>query len=93
MTQDKIIEMAKHIATTLGSRMCDEHGDRHGEEIYAMGIDNIVDAIKLVAAAEREACAKMAENRALIEASDIEKTAHYTACKNIASQIRARDKT
>jgi hypothetical protein len=40
--------------------------------------------------AEREACAKIAENRLLTEASDIEKIAHYTACKNIASEIRAR---
>jgi len=45
---------------------------------------------KLVAAKEREACAKIAENRLLTEASDIEKIAHYTACKNIASEIRAR---
>ena len=40
--------------------------------------------------AEREACVKIAENRLLTEASDIEKIAHYTACKNIASGIRAR---
>jgi cell division ATPase FtsA len=55
MTQDEIIEMAKHIANTFGTRMCDENGDTHGEELYAMGIDDIVDAIKLVAAKEREA--------------------------------------
>ena len=48
---------------------------------------------KLVAAKEREACEKIAENRILTEASDIEKIAHYTACKNIASGIRARGQT
>jgi dTDP-glucose pyrophosphorylase len=41
-------------------------------------------------AKEREACAKVAENRALVEASDIEKIAHHTACKNIAKEIRDR---
>ena len=60
MTQDEIIGMARHIATTLGSRMCDEHGDTHGEELYVMHLDDIVDAIKLVAAKEREACALLA---------------------------------
>ena len=62
MKQDEIIDMARHIANTFGTRMCDENGDTHGEELYAMGIDDIVDAIKLVAAAERDACAKVCEN-------------------------------
>jgi len=48
------------------------------------------DRIKMLLDEEREACAKIAENRLLTEASDIEKIAHYTACKNIASEIRAR---
>jgi len=61
MTQDEIIEMARHIATTLGSRMCDENGDTHGEELYCMAFDDIVDSIKLVAAKEREACAKVCD--------------------------------
>ena len=47
--QDEIMEMARHIADTFGTRMCDENGDTHGEELYAMCIDDIVDAIKLVA--------------------------------------------
>ncbi len=58
MTQDEIIEMARHIATTLGSRMCDENGDTHGEELYCMAFDDIVDSIKLVAAKERDEWAK-----------------------------------
>ena len=64
MTQDEIIEMAKHIANTFGTRMCDEQGETHGEELYAMGIDDIVQTIKLVAAQEREACAKVCEEYA-----------------------------
>jgi hypothetical protein len=62
MTQDEIIEMARHIANTFGTRMCDEHGDTHGEELYAMSVDDIVDAVKLVADKEREACAKVCED-------------------------------
>jgi hypothetical protein len=42
--------------------------------------------------AEREACAKVAENRILVETSKTEKVAYYTACKNIATEIRARGK-
>ncbi len=41
-------------------------------------------------AAEREACAKVAENRMLSDASVKENVAHHTACKNIATAIRAR---
>jgi len=56
------------------------------DESMALMNAEILKAVK----AEREACAKIAENRLLTEASDIEKIAHYTACKNIASEIRAR---
>lgn len=57
MTKDEIIEMARYIADTFGTRMCDENGDTHGEELYAMSMDDIVESIKLAAAKEREACA------------------------------------
>ena len=56
MTQDEIIDMARHIAITIGSRMCDENGDTHGEELYCMDLDDIVYAIKLVAEKEQERC-------------------------------------
>jgi len=59
----------------------------HLDGIY---IDALLSFAKSVEEAERKACAKIAENRLLTEASDIEKIAHYTACKNIASGIRAR---
>ena len=64
MTQDEIIEIdeARNIAVTFGTRMCDEHGDAHGEELYCVGIDDIRDIAKLVAEAEREACALICEN-------------------------------
>ena len=89
MTQDEIIEMAKHIATTFGLRMCDENGDTHGEELYAIGIDDIVDTIKLVAAKEREACAKVCEN-GINNATDWDSSAWDQACENRSYAIRAR---
>jgi hypothetical protein len=48
-------------------------------------------AVKAAVAAEREACAKVAENRMLLDASVKENVAHHTACKNIAADIRARE--
>jgi len=83
MTQDEIIEMAKHIANTFGTRMCDEQGETHGEELYAMGIDDIVQTIKLVAAQEREACAKECEHTALRMGSE-------WMAQHCAEAIRAR---
>jgi hypothetical protein len=79
MTQDEIMEMAQK-CRLIGS----------DPRLYGIYMDALLSFAKLAAEAEREACAKIAENRALIEASDIEKIAHYTACKNIANQIRAR---
>jgi len=49
-------------------------------------------AVKAAVAAEREACAKVAENRMLLDASGKENVAHHTACKNIAADIRSRGK-
>ena len=88
MTQDEIIAMARHIADTFGTRMCDENNDTHGYELYAMGMDDIVETIKLVAAkataSEREACAKVCES--------IYTNGDGAECwlENAASKIRAR---
>ena len=78
LTQDEIIEMSRHIANTFGRRMCEEHGDTYGEELYAMDIDDIVETITLVAAAEREACARA-----------IEET-HMLYPQSLAARIRER---
>jgi hypothetical protein len=82
MTQDEIIDMARHIADTFGTRMCDEYGDTLGEELYAMGIDDIANAIKLVAAKEREACAKVA--------MEFRRGAGDAVCGEVATAIRNR---
>ena len=83
---DEVLKMARHIATTLGSRMCDENGDTHGEELYCMAFDDIVDSIKLVAVAaaskEREACLKICEAQA--------QTNYWEGADVCAEAIRAR---
>ena len=44
-------------------------------------------------AIEREACAKVADNRLLLEASKKERDAYNLACKNIAAEIKSRIRT
>lgn len=61
MTQDDIIRMARELAMRHGTRMCDEDGETHGEELYCVGVEDIAEIIKQVAAHEREACAKVCE--------------------------------
>lgn len=36
---------ARELASQFGSRMCDENGDMHGEELYCFSLDDII-AIK-----------------------------------------------
>ena len=59
--QDEIIRMARELATRYGSRMCDEDGDTHGEELYCVGVEDIAEIIKQAVSHEREACAKVCE--------------------------------
>jgi hypothetical protein len=89
MTQDEIIEMARHIADMFGTRMCDENNDTHGEELYAMGMDDIAETIKLVAAKEREACAKVCEELPPIGVDESKQWERATL-KDCAAAIRAR---
>lgn len=62
MTQDEIIRMARELVNTHGVRMCDEDGETNGEELYCVGVEDIAEIIKQVAAHEREACAQWVEN-------------------------------
>ena len=59
--QDDIVRMAQELITRHGIRMCDEDGETHGEELYCVGVEDIAEIIKQVAAHEREACAKVCE--------------------------------
>lgn len=84
MTQDEIIRMALELAARHGSRMCDENGETYGEELYCVGIEDVAEIIKQVAAHEREVCAKVCE-KAAIQMNYSE--APYKQC---AAAIRAR---
>jgi hypothetical protein len=90
MTQD-IIEMARHIAKTFGSRMCDENGDTHGEELYAIGIDDIIETIKLVA----EAAASKERKEFAVHAVDIARRAvaeEREACAKVCDEASVPNK-
>lgn len=39
MNEDK----ARELAQQFGVRMCDENGETHGEELYCLGLDDIID--------------------------------------------------
>ena len=90
MKQDEIIEMARHIASTFGTRMCDENGDTHGEELYAMGLDDIVDTIKLVAAKEREKLKNVALFDRWYQELDIAVLSEREACAKVCDNIHAK---
>jgi len=82
MTQDEIIEMARDTAN---------HGTHASGEIsYTFYLEQLEAFTKLVAAKEREACAKLAENRFLLDGSEKAKNGHHHTCKQIATDIRSR---
>ena len=59
MDKDEIIRMARELVKTYGVRMCDEDGDTHGEELYCVGVEDIAEIIKQVAAHEQEPVARL----------------------------------
>ena len=76
MTQDEIIEMARDTAN---------HGTHaSGEIIYTFYLEQLVAFANLVAAKEREACAKIVEESSLPDAYSQE------CMPDIANDIRAR---
>jgi hypothetical protein len=71
------------------------------EDIIKLAIEHTISGLKfdekgllrfanLVAAAESEACAGLAERRMLIDKSKDRRIGHHHACKEIATDIRAR---
>lgn len=45
---------ARELAQRFGVRMCDENGDTHNEELYCLGLDDIIDMAKALAQQEQE---------------------------------------
>ena len=77
MTQEDIIRMAGEAGDDWDSTLS---SDKEFLKRFAA----------LVAAAEREACAVLAENRILNNKNNNLKIGHHHACKSIAEAIRAR---
>ena len=45
---------ARELANKFGSRMCDENGDTHGEELYCFDLDDIIAIKEALAQPEQE---------------------------------------
>ena len=78
MTQDEIIEMARQAGLTSV--------DKKSQYLR----DCLERFAKLVAEKERGECAKVAENRFLLDGSEKAKNGHHHTCKQIATDIRSR---
>ena len=84
MTQDKIIEMANEAGNA------DEEWSIIAKQLFKHFPEETQRFAALVAAAEREACAGLAERRMLIDKNKDKRIGHHHACKTIAEDIRSR---
>ena len=103
MTQDEIIAMAKQAGfdphdmssdftcnlkdITAFANLVAKHTLMNIDPSKFMSHQEVMEAARL---AEREACAKVADNRLLLDASSKERNIYDLARKNIAADIRAR---
>ena len=89
MTQDEIIELAiqGHASTRDAIRWAINQERERLTDAAMKAAEKAVDvAIKL----EREACAKIAENRMLADENKNKRIGHHHACKSIAIDLLAR---
>ena len=81
MKTEDIIRMAREAGFNV----------EQGYLLRITGIDEDLERFAaLVAAAEREECAGLAERRMLIDKSKDRRIGHHHACQEIATDIRAR---
>ena len=80
MTNEEIIDMARQAGFDPHDMSAD----------FTCNLDNIEGFAKLVAEAEREACAKIVENRILDDKNENIKKGYFFAQQSIAEDIRAR---
>ena len=95
MTKDDIIRMAQE-AGLLHESDTAEIIAECGVEIWLSPFDGVAMLGRfaaLVAAHEREACAKVCENRMLHSKDEAELMTYSLTCKSIAMDIRARSNT
>jgi len=81
MTKDEIIEMAKEAGG---------YSPKKYPEEWRLDDDDLLRFAKLVAEKEREACAKIAENRILHDENKDIKKGYLFAQQSIAQDIRTR---
>jgi hypothetical protein len=79
MTKEELIEIAEQV---YGK--CDWHGD---------ALAHLEQLAKLLVEKEREACAKIAENRMLDDKNENIKKGYFYAQQSIAQDIRTRKNT
>ena len=94
MTKDEIIEMAKEAGLAIGVALDGSKSvGKHEDKSFAVGrlpLNDFVAFVKLVAEKEREACAKIAENRILHDENKDIKKGYLFAQQSIAQDIRTR---
>ena len=56
---------ARELAQRFGVRMCDENGDTHGEDLYCLGLDDIIALKEALAQPEQEPVAWGFQNSAI----------------------------
>jgi hypothetical protein len=83
MTQDEIIEMAKEIAVQYGK------AERFQTWTHDFMMQRLMELVTVSAAAEREACAKVCDDRAFQFFSE---SPFFVEMHDIAEAIRARGK-
>jgi len=94
MTKEEIIEMAKEAGLAIGVALDGSKSvGKHEDKSFAVGrlpLEDFVAFVKLVAEKEREACAKIAENRILHDENKDIKKGYLFAQQSIAQDIRTR---
>ena len=67
MTQDE----ARELANQFGSRMCDENGDTHNQELYCFDLDDIIAIKEALAQPEQEPVADYIAARDMLDAKPV----------------------
>jgi Na+-translocating ferredoxin:NAD+ oxidoreductase RnfC subunit len=94
MTQDEIIELARQAGIVVTGEaiytLCKLVAEKERERISVIAMDAAEKAVDVAIKLEREACAKIAENRMLADENKNKRIGHHHACKSIAIDILAR---
>ena len=94
MTQDEIIELARQAGIVVTGEaiytLCKLVAEKERERLTDAAMKAAEKAVDVAIKLEREACAKIAENRMLADENKNKRIGHHHACKSIAIDILAR---